>query len=198
MSAGLARNWWAIGLRGVAAVLLSLGVLLLPQTVIASLVLLFAAYLAADGLFALIAGRRAARRGEYWWSLIIEGLTNLAVAGGILVWQVAMAWPFIYLTSAWAVVTGALLLAAARRLAGTHGRAILTLAGAISCAWGIVVAAAAAASVDTYLSTRLWLLAYALPFGVILLVLAFHLRRRHRETQLDSVGLQSKPQGGRR
>jgi uncharacterized membrane protein HdeD (DUF308 family) len=49
MSAGLARSWWAIGLRGIATLLFGIAVLILPSPSIASLVLLFAAYVAADG-----------------------------------------------------------------------------------------------------------------------------------------------------
>ena len=91
MSTGLARNWWAIGLRGVATVLFGLSILVLPRLTIASLVLLFAAYVVADGAFAILAGARAARRGHRWWTLIVEGLTNLALAGAVLVWA-ALAW----------------------------------------------------------------------------------------------------------
>src|SRR5688572_4477332 len=86
MSAGLARNWWAVGLRGAAAVLFALSVLILPPQTVASLVLLFTAYIAADGALAILSGSRAARRGARWWALVFEGMTNLA-AGGILVWQ---------------------------------------------------------------------------------------------------------------
>jgi uncharacterized membrane protein HdeD (DUF308 family) len=42
MSAGLARSWWAIGLRGIATLLFGLAVVMLPSPTIASLVLLFA------------------------------------------------------------------------------------------------------------------------------------------------------------
>jgi uncharacterized membrane protein HdeD (DUF308 family) len=56
MSAGLARNWWAVGLRGIAAVLFRLGILAVPSPTIASLVLLFAAYVTADGVSAILAG----------------------------------------------------------------------------------------------------------------------------------------------
>src|SRR5258705_9113826 len=64
MSAGLARNWWAIGLRGAAAILFVIAILCLPSPTIASLVLMFAAYVAADGALAILAGMAsgAARR----------------------------------------------------------------------------------------------------------------------------------------
>ena len=86
MSAGMARNWWAIGLRGMAAILFGLIVLLLPSSTVASFVLLFAAYVTADGLLAIVAGTRAAGRGERWWTLIVEGMTNLAAATAVLLW----------------------------------------------------------------------------------------------------------------
>jgi uncharacterized membrane protein HdeD (DUF308 family) len=59
MSAGVSRKWWAIGLRGVAALLFAVAILSLPPQAVAPLVFLFAAYLAADGAFATLAGMRA-------------------------------------------------------------------------------------------------------------------------------------------
>jgi hypothetical protein len=59
MSARMSRKWWAIGLRGAAALLFAVAILSLPPQAIAPLVFLFAAYLAADGAFAILAGMRA-------------------------------------------------------------------------------------------------------------------------------------------
>jgi uncharacterized membrane protein HdeD (DUF308 family) len=178
MSRGLARNHWAIGLRGGVAVLFGLGVLLLPPWTIASLVLLFAGYVTADGIFAIVAGARAAGRGERWWTLIAEGLTNLLAAGAVLAWQVVEVAPFIHAASAWAVLTGALLLAAGRRLAGSHGRRLLMAAGGVSVLWGVLAATVGPSPADNVRSTEWWLGAYALLFGAILLLLSFCLNRR--------------------
>lgn len=78
MNAMLARNWWVMALRGVCAVLFGLIALLLPGVTIASLVLLFAAYMLFDGVFAIVAGVRAATRRERWWPFILEGVIDLA------------------------------------------------------------------------------------------------------------------------
>jgi uncharacterized membrane protein HdeD (DUF308 family) len=180
MSMGLARNWWAVGLRGVAAVVFGLGVLLLPPPTLASLVLLFATYVVADGALAIVAGTRAADRGERWWTLIVEGLISLAVAGGVLVWAAIAVVPLVSLASAWAVGTGALMLAAAHRLSGIHGRWLLAFGGGVSAGWGALAAALAPSSGGDLRTTGWWLVAYALVFGITLLVLAARLRRRHR------------------
>src|SRR3984893_16729328 len=173
MSTGLARNWWAIGLRGAVAILFAIAVMWLPASTIASLVLMFAAYIAADGAFAILAGMRAAGRGDRWRMLILEGSINLAAAAGVLVWQAVAIVPLVHILSAWAVVTGALLLAAAHRLSRRDGRWILVLAGIVSAAWGVFGAG------DTR-TMGLWLGGYALIFGWILVALAGRLQRRQR------------------
>src|SRR3984893_18397807 len=82
MSALLAQNWWAIALRGVFAIIFGIIALLMPGATMLALVLLFAAYLLVDGIFAIIAAVRASRRQERWGWLIFEGLVDL-VTGGI-------------------------------------------------------------------------------------------------------------------
>jgi uncharacterized membrane protein HdeD (DUF308 family) len=184
MSAGLARNWRAVGLRGVAAIGFGLGVLLLPPPTLASLVLLFATYVVADGVLAIVAGTRAVGRGERWWTLVVEGLTNLAVAGGVLVWAAIAVVPLVSLASAWAVVTGALMIAAAHRLSGNHGRWLLAFGGVVSAGWGALAVALAPSSDGDLRTTERWLVTYALVFGVTLVVLATRLRRRHHGAAL--------------
>ena len=175
MSTGLARNWWAIGLRGAVAILFAIAVMWLPASTIASLVLMFAAYIAADGAFAILAGMRAADRGDRWRMLILEGSINLAAAACVLVWQAVAVVPLVHILSAWAVVTGALLFAAAHRLSGRDGRWVLVLAGIVSAAWGVLEVGAG----DTR-TIGLWLVGYALIFGSTLVTLAGRLQRRQR------------------
>ena len=175
MSAGAGDNWWAIGLRGVAAILFAITILSLPPQAVAPLVLLFAAYLAADGAFAILAGMRAPRWGYRWPMLILEGSVNLAAAAAVLVWQAVAAVALVQIATAWAVITGGLLLAAAHRLTRSEGRWILILAGVVSASWGALVAAVGASDARVM---GLWLVGYALIFGGTLAALAGHWQRR--------------------
>jgi uncharacterized membrane protein HdeD (DUF308 family) len=175
MSAGAGDNWWAIGLRGVAAILFAITILSLPPEAVAPLVFLFAAYLAADGAFAILAGMRAPRWGSRWPILMLEGSVNLAAAVAVLVWQAVAAVALVQIATVWAVITGGLLLAAAHRLSTSEGRWILMLAGVVSASWGALVAAIGAS--DTR-AIGLWLVGYALIFGGTLAALAGHWQRR--------------------
>jgi uncharacterized membrane protein HdeD (DUF308 family) len=177
MSAGVARNWWAIGLRSAAAIVFAITILSLPPKAVAPLVLLFAAYVAADGAFAILAGMRAPRWGYRWPMLILEGSVNLGAAAAVLAWQAVAAVPLVQIASGWAMITGGLLLAAAHRLSGSEGRWILVLAGVVSAGWGALVAILGASDTRTM---GLWLVGYALIFGGTLVALAGRWRRTTR------------------
>jgi uncharacterized membrane protein HdeD (DUF308 family) len=179
-SAGLARNWPAVGLRAIAAGLFGVVVLESPSATLASLLLMFIAYLAADGAFAIVAGVRAARRGERWWSLMLEGILNLAAASVLLAWPAIAITPFIKITSDWAVVTGVLLIAAASRLSVSHGRGLMVLAGALSAGWGVL---STAPDISDARTMGLWLVGYALVFGGTFAILTGRLRSRARKAE---------------
>jgi uncharacterized membrane protein HdeD (DUF308 family) len=181
MSGSLARNWWLIGLRALAAGTFLLALALLPAQSIASLIMLFAAYITADGALAILAGLRTARRGERWWPLVVEGSINLGAAV-VLVWPLVIAAPFVSVTTAWAIVTGALLFAAAHRLALHHGRWLLVFAGAVSLGWGLLAATVGPSASGDARIIELWLVAYAATFGATMLILSLRLQRRHGES----------------
>ena len=169
----LARNWWAVAGRGVFAMLFGLAALLLPAITLGSLVLLFAVYMLADGVFAIVAGVRAAAHHERWGLLILEGVVNLVAGAAAFLLPGMTVLVLVTLLGLWSVVTGALLLVAAFRLHAGHGRWWLALSGLVSLVWGIAlyVAPIAGALVLTW-----WLGIYAFGFGVALLILAFRLR----------------------
>ena len=179
MCALLAQNWWAVALRGVFAVLFGLIALVVPGATILSLVLFFSAYMLVDGVFGIVAAVRAARQGERWGLLILEGIANIAVGVIAFVWPGLTAIAFVLLLAAWSLISGGLMLGAAFRLSQAHGRWWLALGGIVSIVFGVllVIAPVIGAVVLTW-----WLGAYALIFGIALLVLAFKLRARKDDT----------------
>ena len=163
--APFSQNWWAIALRGVFAIIFGIIALVMPGAALLALVLLFAAYMLVDGVLAIIAGLRAAQRHERWGWLIFEGILDL-IAGGIAVlWPVITIVTFVFLMGAWAIVTGALLLAASFRLNIPHGRWLMALGGAVSVIWGflLIIWPLIGAVVLTW-----WIAAYALVFGILI------------------------------
>jgi uncharacterized membrane protein HdeD (DUF308 family) len=171
----LARNWWAVLLRGVVTLLFGLAAVFLPGVTIASLVLVFAVYMLADGVLTIFAAVRAASRHERWGLLILEGLADLAAGVVALTLPTAALFAFVVLAAAWAVISGVLMLITGIRFKREHGRAWLIIGGIASVIWGglLAVFPAAGLVVMTW-----WLGAYALLFGASLIALSFTLRRR--------------------
>ncbi len=176
----LARNWWAIGLRGVLAIVFGLIALFLPGATMLSLVIVFAIYAFVDGVVGIVSAVRAAQAGERWGLLVFEGLVNIAVAVIAVLWPGITVVAFVLLVAVWAILTGALELAAAFRLGTEDGRWWLVVGGLVSLVYGalLVIAPMIGAVVLTW-----WLGAYALIFGVCLIVLAFKLKARLDEHQ---------------
>jgi uncharacterized membrane protein HdeD (DUF308 family) len=177
MSRHLADNWWAFALRGVAAILLGLVALWMPAAAMLTLAYVFAAYLLVDGVFALISAIRAVRHHARWGLLVAEGILNLVMGLVAAAVPAAAVVGFVLITAAWALLTGGLMLAAAFNLHVTHGRWWLALGGLVSMVWGVMllIAPLIGALVLTW-----WLGAYAIVFGVAMLMLAFQLRgQRH-------------------
>ena len=175
MSGSLARNWWAVALRGAFGILFGLMAFFLPGVTLASLTLLFAVYMLADGVFAIIAGVRAAARHERWVLLILEGVVDFAAGAAALLLPVVTVLVVVTLLGIWAVASGIVLLLAAFRLHAGHGRWLLAVPALVSIVWGVLLylSPGLGALVLTY-----WLGGYALAFGALLLVLASRLRAR--------------------
>ncbi|MCG7394316.1 HdeD family acid-resistance protein [Microvirga sp. ACRRW] len=185
MSALLARNWWAMALRGVFAVIFALIAFFLPGATILSLVLFFSAYMLVDGVFGIISGIRAASRQERWGLLILGGILN------ILAGVVAFMMPgltvlfFVTLLAVWSLVTGILTVAAAFKLNPAFGRGWLVFSGLISVLFGValLIAPLIGAVVLTW-----WLGAYAMVFGIALIAFALKLRSR-KDALIDNAAL---------
>ena len=184
LRAVLVQNWWAVAIRGVLGIAVGVIAFAMPGPTMLALVLLFAAYMLVDGIFAIIAAIRAGRQHERWGLLVLEGLADI-VAGAIAVlWPGITVLAFVLLVAAWAIVSGGLVLAAAFRLDIDHGRWWLVLGGVASIVYGVllIVAPLIGALVLTW-----WFGAYALVFGFALLILSFRLKARRDDRQRAAV-----------
>jgi uncharacterized membrane protein HdeD (DUF308 family) len=175
----LARNWWALALRGAAAIVFGILAFVWPGLTLMTLILLFGAYAIVDGIFNLIAAFRGGSEESRWWWLVLEGLVS--VGAGI----VAFAMPgltalvMLYVIAAWAVITGVLEIVAAIRLRREiTNEWWLVAGGLLSVAFGVLLMVAPGAGA---LALVFWIGAYAVVFGALLLGLAFRLRREEHE-----------------
>ena len=176
-SEGLARNWWLFTLRGIFGIIFGLLALIFPGPTMLSLVILFSAYMLVDGVAGIISAVRAIRRKEDRWGLLIfEGLLDIAVGICAFLWPGITVVAFVWLVAAWAIVTGGLMTSAGFRLNISHGRWWLVLGGLLSLAYGalLIITPLIGAIVLTW-----WLGAYALGFGVALVIFSLKLRSRH-------------------
>jgi uncharacterized membrane protein HdeD (DUF308 family) len=180
LSEVLADSWWAVGLRGVLGILFGLICLLTPGIALGAFVILFSAYMLVDGVFAIISGIKAARSGERWGLLILEGIVDIAAGVVAFLWPLITVVALTWLVAIWAIVSGALMLSAAFTLNIDHGRWWLALGGIASVIFGVllVIEPLVGAVVLT-----IWIGAYALVFGVFLLILAFQLHSRKEERE---------------
>ena len=180
MSEVLSDSWWTVGLRGILGILFGLICLLTPGLAVEVFVILFAAYMLVDGVFAIAAGIKAARNGERWGLLILEGIVDLAAGLVAVLWPAITLVALIWIIAVWAIVSGALMLSAAFTLNLDHGRWWLALGGIASIIFGIllVIEPLIGAVVLT-----MWIGAYAIVFGIFLLILAFQLHGKKEERE---------------
>ena len=170
----LARNWWALALRGVFAIIFGLIALINPGLTLLALVFLFGAYSLIDGVFGVAAAVRAAEAHNRWGWLLVEGIAG--IVAGIIAFVVPgiTAIVLLYLIAAWALVTGVFELIAGFRLRGHLANEwLLLLGGAASIILGVLLIVRPGAGA----LALLWLIGfYAILFGVLMLILAFRLR----------------------
>jgi uncharacterized membrane protein HdeD (DUF308 family) len=140
----------------------------------------------ALALLTFVNAHRVAQAIHRWGLLIFEGLLNIAVGVLAFLWPGITVVAFVWLIAAWAIVTGGLMTAAGFRLNMDHGRWWLVLGGLLSLAYGVllIITPLIGAIVLTW-----WIGAYALAFGIALVIFSFKLRsRQHERVSHSAVG----------
>ena len=178
------RYWWAVALRGLAAVLFGIAAFVWPQITLAVLVLLFGAYALVDGIFSLVHAFGSGT--EFRGLFVVEGLAGIAAGTVALVWPQITAVALVYLIAAWAVVTGILEIVAAIQLRkAIDNEWLLGLGGLASVVFGVILALQPGAGA----LAMVWVIgAYAIVSGVLLIALGFRLRAVGQEMAKGEEG----------
>jgi uncharacterized membrane protein HdeD (DUF308 family) len=176
MEALWVRHWWALALRGVVALLFGIAALIWPGITLAVLVLMFGAYALVDGAFAVVSAARGRGRRRDWWVVLLEGLAGIIAGIFAFLWPLVAALVLVYLIAAWALFTGVMeIIAAVRLRREIENEWLLALTGVASIIFGVLLMVwpvAGALAVVTIIGI------YAIVFGIVMLILAFRLRRR--------------------
>ncbi len=167
-------KWSSLVFRGIVSILFGIVAFAWPGITLTALVLLFGAYAFVDGVSALVlAMHRGAR--PHRWLLVLDGLFGVAAGIVTLFWPGITLLALIFVIGIRFVLSGALEVATAIQLKDELRSPVLYgLAGVASIILGVlafVLPGVTAIILVTMLA------AYALVFGIMLLVVAFRMRR---------------------
>ncbi len=182
----LAEHWWALAVRGVVAVMFGALLILAPGIGLFTLLMLFGAYVLVDGVFNLVAAVHHAQERERWGSLAFSGVVSVLAGLFTFTRPGISAYALLMVIAAWCVITGiAQIIAAVRLREVIKGEWLLGLSGLISVAFGIALVVAPGAGA---LALMLYIGAYEIALGVLLLGFAYRLRSWRRSEERPPLG----------
>jgi uncharacterized membrane protein HdeD (DUF308 family) len=180
-------NWWLLALRGLVAMLFGVLAFIWPGATLITLVWLFGAFALVNGILSLVLAAKTPKGYPKVGSLILGGL--LGILAGLLAFVMPgiTALGLVILIAAWAIVTGIMELVAAVRLRKViNNEWLLVLAGIASVVFGILLLFQPAAGA---LVLIWWIGAWALLFGILLMILAFRMRNWKGFIAVETAGV---------
>jgi uncharacterized membrane protein HdeD (DUF308 family) len=179
MEGALKHGWWALLIRGIAAIIFGALCFAMPGVTIRVLIWLFGAFALVDGVFGLIAYLQAKKAGEDHGGLLFEALVGIAVGLAVLFWPGLTAVVLLYFIGGWAIMRGIFEIVAAVKLRKViKGEFWMILGGIVSVLFGITLFARPGVGALAVI----WIIGvYAIIFGIVLVGLAFVAKKLGKE-----------------
>jgi uncharacterized membrane protein HdeD (DUF308 family) len=181
----LSRYWWAFVVRGIFAILFGILAYAWPGITLATLIIFFGAYVLIDGILLVIKAIGNWGKRDDRWLLLLEGLLGIGIGVITFVAPGITAVALIFFIAAWSLATGVLEIAAAIRLRKEiRGEGWMILSGIASIVFAVLVMFFPGAGA----LGLLWLIAaYAIIFGVMLVILGIKLRGHRSRSKVATV-----------
>ncbi len=170
----LTRYWWLVLLRGIAAIIFGVLAFIWPGITLVTLVLFWGAFTLVDGILSLAHAVMGGNVGSRWWLALI-GVLGIIVGLLTFLMPGVTALVLLVFIAVWAIVLGIFQIVGAIRLRKEiDNEWTLALGGALSVLFGIVILIAPGAGV----LGLIWAIAaYAIVFGVLMVMAAFKLKK---------------------
>jgi uncharacterized membrane protein HdeD (DUF308 family) len=187
----IANRWWAVMLRGLAAILFGILTFAAPGTTLLAITILFGVYAIVDGALDMAFAWRRAHEGRRWGWLVFEGLIGIGVGIVALAWTEITAMALLMLIAVWALVTGVAEIAAAIRLRRhIRGEWMLAAGGVLSIALGLLLLLFPRVGTMVLMSM---IGTYAILFGLVLVALGVRLRAWRGTAEPTAPGAMPSP-----
>lgn len=171
----LARNWWVVLFRGIAAVVFGVLMIVLPtDIVIGTLMIILAAYLLVDGALSVGGALSHRKRDTRWSFALIEGLIGIGAAAVAFIYPDLTALVLLYIIAFWAIFTGIVEIMLSYEIRKQIANEwMLALSGVLSLVFGTLLVLFPGSGITAVL----WLVGlYAILFGTLLIILSLRLR----------------------
>ena len=178
----LAKCWWLLLLRGIAAIVFGVLAFAWPGLTLVTLVLLYGAFALVDGVLALIAAFTGGAKPVPTWWLILVGLVGIAAGLVTFLWPGITAIVPVMFIGAWALVHGIFEIIGAIQLRKEiDNEWMLILGGAVGAVRPDVLIAPGAGALGL-----VWAIAtYSIVFGILFVAsaaqLSYTLTQRRRK-----------------
>jgi uncharacterized membrane protein HdeD (DUF308 family) len=137
----LARNWWLLLLRGIAAIVFGVLTFFWPGLTLLTLLFLYGAFALVDGILALAAAITGSAPAPRWW-LAIVGLLGLAAGILTFAWPGITALVLLLFIAVWAIAIGIMQIVGAIKLRKEiDNEWLLIFCGVLSVVFGLILIA---------------------------------------------------------
>ena len=167
------RHWWTFVLRGVLAILFGIVAVIWPGLTVATLIVIFGAYLLVDGVFSIGAAFVNGGNGR-WVQYLLIGVIDVIIGLATLIWPGVTALGLIWFIGIWSVIVGVLQIFGSFRLRQSVGNEIWAL---VSGVLAVLVGLYLMVFPGSGAVALVWVIGiYAIVFGAMLMALGFQLR----------------------
>lgn len=174
IAAAVRHHWWLFLLRGLAALVFGVLVLMWPGATVVALTAFIAAYALVDGIVAVASAVRMRPIFDRWWILLLQGL--ISIAFGVLAFMnPALSLLYVVICVAlWMVLASVALFALGSAHKAMGGSALGATVAAVAC---LVLAVLAVVYPGLTVASVIALIAwFALVIGIVNLSVAFRVR----------------------
>jgi uncharacterized membrane protein HdeD (DUF308 family) len=177
----ISRHWWWLALRGITAILFGILALAWRGDSLNSFMLLFGGFELLDGLLAIFVALTSMAGNKRWW-LLLHGFVSIDLAIFTFIWTESAGTLLVYLVAAWALSTGMMQVAGAKRLdRWVANEGLLYQSGIASVSFAALLIIVSKTSMLS--ATRL-IGPAAMIFGLLTLALSLNLRNMGKFARL--------------